>query len=59
MKRNLFWTAWGLVTLICVMIAGFKSFAIEMEKEKNAIRATFESAMPHFFPKKQKDTKPR
>lgn len=32
MKRNIFWTIWGVVSLVCVMIAGFKSFAIDLEK---------------------------
>jgi hypothetical protein len=54
MKRNLFWTIWGLTTLICVMIAGFKSFAIELEKENNAIKSTFEKVMPHVFTKENK-----
>lgn len=49
MKRNLFWTIWGLTTLICVMIAGFKTFAMELEKEKNAKNAKTETARPRYF----------
>lgn len=33
MKRNIFWTVWGVASLVCVLIAGFKSFAIELEKK--------------------------
>lgn len=51
MKRNLFWTIWGLVTLICVMLAGFKTFAIEIEEQQNTIKATFQKAVPKCFPK--------
>ncbi|GAB4276159.1 MAG: hypothetical protein Kow0029_17900 [Candidatus Rifleibacteriota bacterium] len=47
MKRNLFWTVWGLVTLVCVMIAGFKSFALELEKKNSGART--EKAMPQYF----------
>ncbi len=54
MKRNLFWTVWGLATLVCVMIAGFKSFAIELEKERVSIKATFEKVIPSCFPPKGK-----
>lgn len=33
MKRNIFWTVWGIASLVCLLIAGFKSFAIELEKK--------------------------
>lgn len=54
MKRNLFWTIWGLATLICVMIAGFKTFAIEIENQQNSLKATFTKTVPSCFPNEKK-----
>lgn len=44
MKRNLFWMAWGVASLICVMIAGFKSFALEVESKKQNNQPTYVTA---------------
>ncbi len=54
MKRNIFWTIWGLVTLVGVMIAGAKTFAIEVENHQKSIKATFEKAVPKCFPVEKK-----
>ncbi len=34
MKRNIFWMIWGVASLVCVLVAGFKSFALEVEQKK-------------------------
>lgn len=34
MKRKIFWMVWGVASLVCIMIAGYKSFAIEVENHK-------------------------
>ena len=49
MKKNLFWTIWGLTTLICVMLAGFKSFAHELEQEKKSAMRKTENSRPKFY----------
>lgn len=36
MRRNIFWTAWGLVGLACMLFAGIKSFATEIRKQVEA-----------------------
>jgi hypothetical protein len=49
MKKNLFWTIWGLATLICVMVAGFKSFAHELEQEKKTAIQKAQNSRPKFY----------
>jgi len=41
MKRNIFWMIWGVASLVCVMVAGFKSFAIEAEQNRTAERPAY------------------
>lgn len=41
MKRNVFWMVWGVASLICVMVAGFKSFAIEIENKTTSNKPTY------------------
>lgn len=44
MKRNIFWMVWGVASLICVMVAGFKSFALEIESKKQNNQPTYITA---------------
>ena len=44
MKRNLFWMVWGVTSLICLMIAGFKSFAMEIESKNQNNQPTYVTA---------------
>lgn len=41
MKRNIFWMIWGVASLICVMVAGFKSFALEIESKTQNNQPTY------------------
>ncbi len=34
MRKSYFWVLWGIASLVCVFAAGYKSFAIDLEKEK-------------------------
>lgn len=36
MKRNLFWTVWGIVGLVFLLSASIKSFAAEIRKRVEA-----------------------
>ncbi|MDD2999545.1 MAG: hypothetical protein PHV05_10835 [Candidatus Riflebacteria bacterium] len=47
MKRNIFWMIWGIVSLVCVMIAGVKSFALEIEEKKNDTRPRYLSSVTY------------
>lgn len=44
MKRNIFWMIWGVASLVCVLVAGFKSFAIEAEQNRQANKPAYISA---------------
>jgi hypothetical protein len=49
MKRNLFWTIWGITALICIMLAGFKSFALDIEREKASKTSQTHQDKPRYF----------
>lgn len=44
MKRNIFWMIWGVASLVCVLVAGFKSFAIEAEQNRQSNKPAYISA---------------
>ncbi len=41
MKRKIFWMAWGIASLVCIMIAGYKSFAVEVENYEARQRPSY------------------
>ncbi len=49
MKRNLFWTIWGITALICIMLAGLKSFAIDIEREIATKASQTDQNKPRYF----------
>lgn len=41
MKRNIFWMIWGVASLVCVLVAGFKSFALEAEQNRQSNKPVY------------------
>jgi len=46
MKRNYLWMTWGLLSLIALMMIGYKSIASEVAKQGNQNRPVIISATP-------------
>jgi len=46
MKRNIFWTAWGVVGLMFLLSASLKSFAAEIRKRVDANEHKYVSEEP-------------